>query len=196
MMSIEPRPCQRHPQETTRLGCSHCNAPICPKCMVQTEVGIKCPDCIKSIKSHVLEIAPRQYLIVGVLALLAGVGYGLLHGFFMSMPFQPFGIPVLGLFVAFVFGQVMGRGIQRVLKQKLGRLLTLCVMLGFVAGLIVGPFSPVLLSLGFFVIDLVQNPQVAELPGGSVAFYVVGRLIELTGPYCCLRGLAQAFQPR
>ncbi len=33
--------CERH-GETTRLTCVDCEKPICPKCMVRTEVGLKC----------------------------------------------------------------------------------------------------------------------------------------------------------
>lgn len=29
----------------TRLRCSECGAPICPKCMVRTDVGLRCPTC-------------------------------------------------------------------------------------------------------------------------------------------------------
>jgi hypothetical protein len=37
--------CARHPQNETRLTCGRCSTPICPKCMVHSGVGIRCPDC-------------------------------------------------------------------------------------------------------------------------------------------------------
>ena len=36
--------CYRHPDRETRVSCATCGRPICTECMVQTEVGIKCPE--------------------------------------------------------------------------------------------------------------------------------------------------------
>lgn len=36
--------CYRHPKRETRVSCAACGRPICTECMVQTEVGIKCPE--------------------------------------------------------------------------------------------------------------------------------------------------------
>ncbi|HEX2063066.1 MAG TPA: B-box zinc finger protein, partial [Acidimicrobiales bacterium] len=36
--------CERH-GEPTRLTCVQCEKPICPKCLVRTEVGLKCEAC-------------------------------------------------------------------------------------------------------------------------------------------------------
>jgi hypothetical protein len=38
-------PCSYHPDVMTRLRCSRCGKPICPKCAVRTPVGMRCPDC-------------------------------------------------------------------------------------------------------------------------------------------------------
>ncbi|MDT0331014.1 rhomboid family intramembrane serine protease [Nocardiopsis lambiniae] len=40
------RTCYRHPDRVTRLGCSRCERPICPDCMVTASVGQHCPDCV------------------------------------------------------------------------------------------------------------------------------------------------------
>ncbi len=37
--------CYRHPSRETYVSCSNCLRPICTDCMVQTAVGIKCPEC-------------------------------------------------------------------------------------------------------------------------------------------------------
>ena len=37
--------CYRHPNRETYVSCSNCLRPICTDCMVQTAVGIKCPEC-------------------------------------------------------------------------------------------------------------------------------------------------------
>jgi membrane associated rhomboid family serine protease len=37
--------CYRHPDRETAVTCSNCGRPICPDCMRQTSVGIRCPEC-------------------------------------------------------------------------------------------------------------------------------------------------------
>ena len=37
--------CYRHPDRETGVSCSNCGRPICPDCMRQTPVGIRCPEC-------------------------------------------------------------------------------------------------------------------------------------------------------
>ena len=44
-MAAEPKTCYRHPGRETYVSCSNCLRPICTDCMVQTAVGIKCPEC-------------------------------------------------------------------------------------------------------------------------------------------------------
>jgi B-box zinc finger len=42
--------CANHPGVETRLTCSSCGKPICPRCMVSTAVGQKCPDCARQTR--------------------------------------------------------------------------------------------------------------------------------------------------
>src|ERR671920_326717 len=37
--------CSYHPDTPTRLRCSRCGKPICPRCGVRTPVGLRCPEC-------------------------------------------------------------------------------------------------------------------------------------------------------
>jgi membrane associated rhomboid family serine protease len=39
--------CYRHPDRETGVGRSNCGRPICPDCMTQTPVGIRCPECAR-----------------------------------------------------------------------------------------------------------------------------------------------------
>lgn len=36
--------CYRHPNRETRVQCSTCGRPICTDCMIQSAVGVKCPE--------------------------------------------------------------------------------------------------------------------------------------------------------
>lgn len=42
--------CARHQQVETMLRCGRCETPICPRCMVHSGVGIRCPDCAANPK--------------------------------------------------------------------------------------------------------------------------------------------------
>lgn len=51
--------CARHPQVETLLRCGRCEAPICPRCMVHSGVGIRCPDCAANPRRTIGEQAER-----------------------------------------------------------------------------------------------------------------------------------------
>lgn len=67
--------CKRHPSVETRLSCSNCGDPICPRCAVPSAVGQKCPRCAKQERSARALGKPRQY-VKGVAAGLAAMLVG------------------------------------------------------------------------------------------------------------------------
>jgi hypothetical protein len=82
--------CARHPRTPTRLHCSDCGTPICPRCSVDTVVGQKCPTCARPEKGARRQGKPDQY----VKAILFGVGAAVvigivLYAFFRSVGFLP-----------------------------------------------------------------------------------------------------------
>lgn len=95
--------CARHPDTPTRLGCSECATPICPRCAVETAVGQKCPECARQRKAAVRRGKPRQYRR----AIAAGLGAGALAAFVL-----PFVYVNIGFFRAILTGFV-GYGIAR-----------------------------------------------------------------------------------
>jgi hypothetical protein len=89
-MSPTETTCARHPDTPTRLSCSQCDTPICPRCAVDAPVGQKCPACSKQSRSAVAQGKPRQYgKAIGAGVISAGVGAVLLP--------LVLGIPFLGL---------------------------------------------------------------------------------------------------
>ncbi len=85
----EVKHCYRHPKRETRVSCATCGRPICTDCMVQTDVGIKCPDDARlprGARAGVMK--PRQI----ALTLLAGLGVALVGipivYVIFSLPFQ------------------------------------------------------------------------------------------------------------
>ena len=77
-VSTGPVPCADHPDVETRLRCSRCGKPICPRCGVRTPVGMRCPDCAGTRSS--VAANPTQALVAAgaglVVAALAGIGWG------------------------------------------------------------------------------------------------------------------------
>lgn len=62
--------CERHGSET-RLTCVECGTPICPECLVRTEVGLRCERCAAPTGGEAVRPwSPRRMLALG--ALLAG----------------------------------------------------------------------------------------------------------------------------
>lgn len=75
-MATEVLKCNRH-QESTRLRCAECQSPICPRCLVRTEVGMRCEECARP--AAVAEVAPPgrgkavAAAVAGALLLCVGV---------------------------------------------------------------------------------------------------------------------------
>src|SRR3954453_16050089 len=80
-----PVPCADHPDVETRLRCSRCGKPICPRCAVRTPVGMRCPDCAGTRATVVANPAGTLKAALAGLAVatLAGIGWG----FFPTWPF-------------------------------------------------------------------------------------------------------------
>lgn len=85
-MATQALKCERH-GEATRLTCVECGKPICPKCAVRTDVGLKCEADAKGVelsKETLAMLRPSRtpiYLgVAGLAVLLALIAYGLTRG--------------------------------------------------------------------------------------------------------------------
>src|SRR6478735_2584109 len=65
--------CARHPQVETALRCGRCGTLICPRCLVQSPVGSRCPDCANLRTLPMLEVTP-VFLARGIAAAVAAGG--------------------------------------------------------------------------------------------------------------------------
>ena len=72
--------CAYHPDVETNLRCGKCDTPICPKCMVQTPVGARCPDCAKLYKLPTYRVSTKYYLMAAGtalgMAIVCGAAWG------------------------------------------------------------------------------------------------------------------------
>ena len=105
--------CAYHPDVETNLRCGKCGKPICPKDMVQTPVGARCPDCAKLYKLPTFQVSTKYYLR----AVGAGVGAAIVCGFIwgligMLIPFFSFNL-LLAPAAAYAISEVISRATNR-----------------------------------------------------------------------------------
>jgi len=105
--------CARHPEIETDLRCGKCLQPICPKCVVQTPVGARCPKCAALKKLPVFEISTIFY----IRAIAAGLATAAVAGAIWK--FIPLGGFFL-FFIALVVGYVIGEAVSLAANRKRG----------------------------------------------------------------------------
>ena len=108
--------CATHPDVETNLRCGKCGKPICPKCMEQTPVGARCPDCAKLYKLPTYRVSTKHYLIavgVGVsMAIACGAIWGLIESLVHFL--------YLGLLLAPGVGYAIGEVVSLSVNRKRG----------------------------------------------------------------------------
>src|SRR5215213_23328 len=72
-MATQALKCERH-GEATRLTCVQCGKPICPKCAVRTDVGLKCEADAKGVELSKETLALLRPSRTPIYLALAGVG--------------------------------------------------------------------------------------------------------------------------
>jgi len=116
--------CARHRNVETSLSCASCGTPICPKCMVVTPVGMKCPDCGTNKGGILFQVRPERLVMAGITAVLAGIGAGLISSFGFFLIF----------FFAATYGYFVGNMILRASGMKRGIKLEIAAGVGMVLG--------------------------------------------------------------
>ena len=139
--------CTYHPAVETVLRCNRCGNPICPQCAVLTEVGYRCPDCIRSQQSVFYNVRLSDYPVAALVAgMMAGLAALLLirAGFFIAFLLSP------------VVGGLIGELVARATGRRQGRHMWLAVGTAVVAGgllgsviswILLGPINPLTLLL-------------------------------------------------
>ena len=145
--------CATHPEIETNLRCGKCGKPICPKCMVQTPVGARCPDCARLHKLPTYRVSAVYYLrAAGTglgMAVVVGLIWGVINGF---VPFF-----FLNLILAAGVGYAIGEVVSLSVNRKRGRWLAAVGSIAVVISYLVNIFTFGGLPFGAFrvIIDLV-----------------------------------------
>ena len=140
--------CSYHPNVETRLRCSKCGNPICPRCAVQTPVGFRCPDCVRVQQAIFYTATSLDYAIAAAVGLVAST----MAGFIMGR---------VGIFLALILGGVVGGAIAEVvrwaIRRRRGRWIWLVVSSCIVVGALIATLLP-------FLFYLFTSQPVAYLP--------------------------------
>lgn len=102
--------CSYHPDTFTRLRCSRCGKPICPKCAVRTPVGLRCPDCA-GVRGLPTYPTSADALIKGV---AVGFVIAVVIGFIWSRG------PQWGFYLALILGFAIAEALAWAVKGKRG----------------------------------------------------------------------------
>ncbi len=92
--------CARHADTETELRCGRCGTPICPRCMVMTPVGARCPSCARPTVHPALRADPLLVARGVAAGLLAGAMLGAVWGFLLP------NFRLLGFFALFIGGGI------------------------------------------------------------------------------------------
>jgi hypothetical protein len=81
------QPCSYHPNVLTRLRCSRCEKPICPRCMVASPVGYRCPDCARGPRPAIYQTSATGLARAIVAGAVVAAAVGVLWGYFPDWSF-------------------------------------------------------------------------------------------------------------
>ncbi len=148
--------CTFHPDVETNLRCGKCGKPICPKCLVQTLVGARCPDCAKLYKLPTYQVSATYFLrAIGTgagMAIVGGVIWGVVRGL---VPFF-----YLNLLLAPAVGYAIGEVISLSVNRKRGAILAIIAGVAVALSYMVSILSPWglsinLVSIMHLILDIV-----------------------------------------
>jgi hypothetical protein len=120
--------CARHANTLTRLHCGRCGTPICPKCMINTEVGQRCPDCGRGRPLPTFQVSP------GILArgLIAGMVVATAFGYAWSL------FPAFSFWIGLAMGFVTGEAVARSTNMKRGPAMMAIAAVATLTGFLIG----------------------------------------------------------
>ena len=149
--------CATHPQVETNLRCGKCGKPICPKCMVQTPVGARCPDCARLYKLPTYQVSTKYYLrAAGTglgMAIVCGIVWGVIEWVIPIFSFNLLLAPGAG----YAIGEVIGLSVNRKRGKGLATIAGIAVPISYLFSLwfisfLFGVFFYQVLPLGLFSI--------------------------------------------
>ena len=137
--------CAAHPKVETNLRCGKCGKPICPRCMVQTPVGARCPECARLYKLPTYRVSTVYYLRAAGTALGMALVSGVLWG--LACTFIPFFF--LNLLIGAAVGYAIGEVVSLAVNRKRGKGLAAVAGAGVIISYLISIFPLLSLLFGF-----------------------------------------------
>jgi len=157
--------CARHPKVETGLACGRCATTICPKCMVMTDVGARCPDCAPRRRLPQFEVGPL-FLMRGVAAAIAaGAALGLAWGLILPGDYGIIFAVIVGFGLGYGIGETVSLATNRKLAPTLQVTAAFGVMLAYVVRSLVwsGEVLPSDDLYGYLVVTIAMIVAVGRL---------------------------------
>jgi hypothetical protein len=122
--------CKRHPKIETVLACGKCGDFICPKCMVETPVGARCPKCARLSRVPTYQVSGKYYLRASGAALGAAILGGVVWGFVSQ--FLGFFTLLLAAAIGYGIGELISLSVNRKSGTGLAILGALAVVISYI----------------------------------------------------------------
>lgn len=127
--------CANHPDRETVLRCNRCEKPICTQCAIQTPVGKRCPECVRSQQAKYYNGERYDILIGAAVAMVMGAVLGALAYLFLGLAgFFSF---LIAFFVGSAAGGAVAEVIRRALRRRRAHGMKVAATVAFIAGVLI-----------------------------------------------------------
>lgn len=123
--------CDSHSDIESELRCNRCERIICPKCMVQSPVGIRCSRCDKASRINIAAVGYKDYLLAIIATLLMASITGFAWAY-LRFAFWWFPSWLVALFVGYMIGESISVSANRKRSRVLAIIAGFGVVLAFV----------------------------------------------------------------
>ena len=145
--------CDRHPKVETNLRCGKCSRFICPKCVVQTPVGARCPDCARLTRLPIFQVSAKDHLRAAGAGLGLAIGLGVVWR--IVLPYLFFFSLWVVLLMGYIIGELISRSVNRKrgigLQVIAGVSVVICYLTVVILGLYLSLFGLLALAAGVFI---------------------------------------------
>ena len=166
--------CANHPDRETMLRCNKCDKPICYECAVRTPVGYRCKECVREQQNIYYNAEKSDVLIGGVVALLLGLGFGVLayiaRGVMQLVPAGGIFAIIGAIFIGPAVGGLVAEVVRRAVHKRRAREMKWVATGAF----LIGVLAPMVLLFGLQALLIFW---VVLLAAGLAASTIYARLI-------------------
>lgn len=128
--------CATHPNVETELSCSKCGKPICPRCAVQTPVGMRCRECAQVRRIPTYNVGGATMLRAAGGAVTAGIVIGVAWAFFNIVTYFFYGV-LAGIGIGYVIGEIVSLATNRRSGPPLQAMAVASVVLAYIVRVLV-----------------------------------------------------------